>query len=98
MEAALRTPCAGELEGVQEIVGLLEVRPDGVDLVDEVLEADDLAARALAERVLQARRARARATRRAGHRTYTTANNEVLLLLRRAADQTGAPGSLFPGP
>ena len=26
---------------MQEVVGLLEVRPDGVDLVDEVLDADD---------------------------------------------------------
>jgi hypothetical protein len=36
-----RTLGARELEGVQEVVGLLEVRPHGVDLVDEVLDADD---------------------------------------------------------
>jgi hypothetical protein len=36
------TPCAGELEWVQEIVGLLKVWPDSVDLMDEVLNADDV--------------------------------------------------------
>ena len=34
---------AGELEGPEESVGLLEVAADGVDLVDEVLNADDAA-------------------------------------------------------
>jgi len=31
----------GELEGPEEVGGLLEVRADGVDLVDQVLHADD---------------------------------------------------------
>lgn len=31
-----------ELEGPEEVVGLLESRADGVDLVDEVLHADDV--------------------------------------------------------
>jgi hypothetical protein len=31
----------GELEGPEEVGGLLEVGADGVDLVDEVLDADD---------------------------------------------------------
>ena len=31
----------GQLEGPQEVGGLLEVGADGVDLVDEVLDADD---------------------------------------------------------
>jgi hypothetical protein len=31
----------GELEGPQEVGGLLKVRPHGEDLVDEVLDADD---------------------------------------------------------
>ena len=31
----------GELEGPQEVGGLLEVGADGVDLVDQVLDADD---------------------------------------------------------
>lgn len=30
-----------ELEGPEEVRGLLEVRPDSVDLVDEILHADD---------------------------------------------------------
>merc|ERR1740138_1787433 len=38
LEAALR---GGELEGPQEVGGLLEAGPHGVDLVDEVLHAVD---------------------------------------------------------
>lgn len=37
-EAAVRV---GQLEGPQEVVGLLEVGPHGVNLVDQVLHADD---------------------------------------------------------
>lgn len=32
---------AGELEGPEEVVGLLEVGSDGVDLVDQILHTDD---------------------------------------------------------
>ena len=35
------TSGVGELEGPEEVAGLLEVGADGVDLVDEVLNADD---------------------------------------------------------
>lgn len=35
------TSGAGELEGPEEVVGLLEVGSDGVDLVDQVLHTDD---------------------------------------------------------
>lgn len=42
----------GQLEGPQEVVGRLEVGPDRVDLVDEVLHADDAR---LAEGVLDHR-------------------------------------------
>lgn len=38
VEAAGRV---GELEGPQEVVGLLEVGADGVDLVDQILHTDD---------------------------------------------------------
>lgn len=31
----------GQLEGPEEVVGLLEVGADGVDLVDQILHADD---------------------------------------------------------
>lgn len=34
--------CTTQLEGPQEIVDLLEVRPDCVDLVDKVLDADNV--------------------------------------------------------
>jgi hypothetical protein len=40
---------AGELEGVEEVVSLLEVGANGVELVDEILDADNAK---LAERVL----------------------------------------------
>ncbi len=33
--------CGGQLEGPQEVGGLLEVGAHGVDLMDQVLDADD---------------------------------------------------------
>ena len=35
------TSGVGELEGPQEVVGLLEVGANGVDLVDQILHADN---------------------------------------------------------
>lgn len=41
LAGAEATGRVGELEGPEEVGGLLEVRADGVDLVDQVLHADD---------------------------------------------------------
>jgi hypothetical protein len=41
LAGAEATSGVGELEGPEEVVGLLEVGADGVDLVDEILHADN---------------------------------------------------------
>lgn len=41
LAGAETTVGVGQLEGPQEVVGLLEVGADGVDLVDEILHADN---------------------------------------------------------
>ena len=41
LASAESTSGVGELEGPEEVVGLLEVGADGVDLVDQILHADD---------------------------------------------------------